>query len=288
MMKHFILPIAGIFLIGAASFQTTQKVEIAKYKLSQHKHANGAPSGKTGAPGELTCTECHSGTAQSGSGINVFTVLNSSFAQVTTYVPGQTYNVALLFNNSNTKGFEAIALSSTNTMAGSFSAGANTQIVGTGNQYATHTSTSNTGATTIWSWSWTAPATDVGDITFYVATNKANGSADPSGDVIYLSQHIIGSTAGIKETENASANFSAGYSVETNALTLGFNSLTAENTFLNLVDLNGKSVFTYDMGNAQIGANKQQVVLPSGLKAGYYIVNFFVGNKAMSAKIVKQ
>jgi hypothetical protein len=55
-----------------------------------------------------------------------------------------------------------------------------------------------------------------------------------------------------------------------------------------LVDLNGRSVFTYDMGNAQIGENKEKIVLPNDLKNGIYVVNMFVNNNAMSQKIMIQ
>jgi hypothetical protein len=67
-----------------------------------------------------------------------------------------------------------------------------------------------------------------------------------------------------------------------------FNSLSVGNMFFNLVDINGRSVFTYNMGESVIGENSESIVLPSELKSGVYIVNFFVGNKAMSAKIMIQ
>jgi hypothetical protein len=47
-------------------------------------------------------------------------------------------------------------------------------------------------------------------------------------------------------------------------------------------------VITYNLGNAQIGENKEKVVLPEDLKNGIYVVNFFVNNKAMSTKIMIQ
>ena len=69
---------------------------------------------------------------------------------------------------------------------------------------------------------------------------------------------------------------------------MDFNSLVAGETYFNLVDLNGRSVFTYNMGNAQVGKNNQKIVLPNDLKNGMYIVNMFVNNNAMSQKIMIQ
>jgi hypothetical protein len=137
-------------------------------------------------------------------------------------------------------------------------------------------------------WTWTAPATNVGDVTFYVATNKANNNTTASGDAIYLSQHMVGSTAGIGENESAKSNFVVGYNSETNAVKIDFTSLTAGEMFFNLVDMNGRSVFTYELGNAQIGKNTTSVKLPNDLKNGIYFVNVFINNTPMSAKIQVQ
>ena len=58
--------------------------------------------------------------------------------------------------------------------------------------------------------------------------------------------------------------------------------------FVNLIDMNGKSVFSSDLGNSIAGKNKEAIVLPNDLKNGIYMVNFFIGNKAMTAKIMIQ
>ena len=289
--NYFIFSVAALAL-GFISFQGTGNVEIEKYLVkNQHKNANGAPSAKTGAPGENNCTQCHSGTSQSGTSENTF-VLLSGLTPVTSYTPGATYNVSLSMASAPAKkGFQATALSSSNTMAGTFTGqvvgGTNVSTSG-GRQYANHTSASNTSSNTNWIWTWTAPATNVGDVTFYVATNKANNNTTASGDAIYLSQHIVGSTASIDENESVKSNFVAGYNAETNAVKIDFTSLTAGEMFFNLVDMNGRSVFTYEMGNAQIGKNATSIKLPNDLKNGIYFVNVFINNTPMSAKIQVQ
>lgn len=290
MKKIYILPLAASVLIGALSFQKSGNYKVEKYfaKNGHKLNSAGAAGGKTGAPGEVNCTSCHSGTALDGISENVLMVLDGA-TPVNSYVPGTTYTVALsMSSNPAKKGFQATALDGTNSMAGTFVASANTNVIGTTRKYANHKSTSNTSTTMAWGWSWTAPATNVGDVTFYVATNKANDNGFDTGDAIYLSQHVLTSTLGIEEQANEDANFSAGYSATNNSLSLNFTTLSAGEMNVNIMDMNGRSVFTYNLGNAQIGENKEKVVLPEDLKNGVYVVNFFVNNNAMSAKIMIQ
>jgi hypothetical protein len=288
--NYFFVGIIALGL-GALSMKDSAKIEIAKFNAKAHKNANGAPTGKTGAPGEQTCTQCHSGTAQSGATENQFVVLDG-FNPVTNYVPGQTYNVTLAMASTPAKkGFQAIALDGTNAMAGSFTgqtAGGTTISTAGTKQYANHNSSSNTNANMVWIWSWTAPATNVGNVTFYVATNKANDNGTSTGDVVYISQHVLGSTASVADNESIDQRFTAGYSAETNTVIMDFNSLTSGDMTLNLVDINGRSVFFTELGKAKIGSNKESVKLPSDLKNGIYFVNFFVNNNPMSAKILIQ
>jgi len=69
---------------------------------------------------------------------------------------------------------------------------------------------------------------------------------------------------------------------------VNFNSLTTGKMFFNLVDLNGKSVYTYSMDDASIGENNLNVVLPKSIDKGIYVVNFFVHNDVMTYKVMVQ
>lgn len=292
MKKTYVLILTATVVIGALSFQKSGNFEIEKYSAKNgHKNANGAPSGNTGAPGEANCTSCHAGTVQSGLTENGFILLNSSFNPVTSYVPGETYTAVLsMTSNPAKKGFQSIALNASNAMAGNFTGVAgNTAITTSGTKkYANHTSASNTSTTTTWGWTWIAPTIDATNVTFYVATNGANNNNTNSGDVIYLSQHMITSTAGLNEETQEQSNFSAGFSAANNSIAIDFTTLSSGEMNLNLVDMNGRSVFTYNLGNAIVGENNQMVALPSDIKNGIYVVNFFVNNKAMTAKIMIQ
>ena len=287
-MKKLILPISLlVFGLGALSFKSKQ---LEGFQAAP-TDANGPAGGKTGAPGEQNCTSCHSGATQNGSTENQLIINNDIGFGITQYTPGATYTVNLsMASNPAKKGFQVTALNGANEMAGNFVAGANTQIKtatisGGQRKYATHKSSSNTSATQVWNWTWEAPATEQGAITFYVATNKANNNNNDNGDVIYLSQHVfLNDDASIDEPVKEN-NFTAGYSPEKDAILVSFSSLSIVPTSLNLVDLQGKSVYAKKLGATQAGKNQEWISLPQHLPNGMYVVHFFVGNNAYSAPI---
>lgn len=290
MNKNYILGSLAVAAIGLFAFKSTNNGKVEVYTNKVHMFSSGGQSGLTGAPGEANCTQCHTGTVQDGSVENQVTVVDAALSPVTTYIPGATYTVSVqLTSNPNKKGFSATILDLTDTKAGAMvgSGIGGTQDFAVGaREYVSHTSVSNTGA--IWAWSWTAPATDVGDIIIYVASNVTNDDGATSGDIIYTSQTVLGSTASVSTLNAQEYSFNAGYSIESNSVSIDFNSLNSGNMFFNLVDMNGKSVFSYEMGNASIGENKELIALPDYIENGMYVVNYFVGNRSMSAKIMVQ
>ena len=151
----------------------------------------GADPYYSGAPGDGTCISCHGTTLNSGGGS-----VKVSFANGTTYVPGQRQLVTISIADPSAKrwGFEASPrlASATSTGAGTVAtADSNTRIALTRGtlQWITHTQAGTRLGTTsgvTFQFNWTAPSTDVGDVTFYVAANAANGnSLADSGDHIY-------------------------------------------------------------------------------------------------------
>lgn len=290
-MKKIILPIA-LFTIsfGIYSFRTQEANGFQAAPLN----ANGPSGGYSGAPGEQNCTSCHDGATQDGSTENQLLVNNDIGFGITQYTPGATYAVNLsMVSNPAKKGFQVTALNGANAMAGNFVAGTNTQlktatISGGQRKYATHKNTSNTAATQVWSWTWVAPATSEGAVTFYVATNKANNNNNDNGDLIYLSQHVfLSDDASLNETTKEN-DFNVGYSSEKDAVLISYATLSILPTSLNLVNLEGKSVFSKKLGATAVGSNQEWVSLPSHLPNGFYIVHFFAGNKAYSAPISLQ
>ena len=281
-------------LLLSSAFLTTA-IFLSSYSESSfdttvyHKsplNAGGSPAGKTGAPGEGNCTGCHAGSTLDGTSENVLIVTTGGNV-VTDYIPGATHQVSLtLSSNPSKKGFQAIVLDSNNDMMGDFNAGNGTSISSQGSKkYVNHTSSSNTNATTTWTWDWIAPSTATGPAKFYVAANSANGNGNTSGDAIYLSQHSLGAPFGEIEEHQLISNFTVNYSSINRMLNLSFGSIKTGKLFMNIVDLNGKSVYSSNVGHSNIGQNEFKVSIDKDFKSGIYVVNMFIDNIPSSKKI---
>lgn len=153
----------------------------------------------TGAPGDQTCARsgCHVGTAVNGGGGSV--KLSSSSG--TTYNPGQAQTITIAITDSKAKvyGFQMTARLDSNAtkgQAGNFTAGTQ-QIVICDNgtlkgangcpssapvQFIEHSRPFTSNTITV---NWTAPSSNVGTVTLYVAANAADGNGNESGDHIY-------------------------------------------------------------------------------------------------------
>ncbi|MFM7661102.1 MAG: choice-of-anchor V domain-containing protein, partial [Bacteroidota bacterium] len=202
---------------------------------------------------------------------------------------GQQYTVALQMTSDPVKkGFQATALTSTTAMAGTFTGqSGNTNINGTIKKYANHTSTSNTSTTApIWTWTWTAPQAGTGNVTFYVASNKANNNGNPSGDQIYLSQHIFSEASSAEIEEHSPESVSISFNENSNSIIANFVSLSESSTSLKLIDISGKITFNAILGVSEIGKNTKEIQLNKTLKSGTYIVTLEIGRKVYNKKIV--
>lgn len=154
--------------------------------LLLYANSNGSAGGFTGSPGDSnqTCTSCHTGTPVNQSGWITSTIPAQG------YTPGQTYQITVSGTHTGVVrfGFELTAENSSGQKVGSFTIteSTRTKLVNQ-NKAVTHlfTGTTPSGNSNSWNVNWTAPATDIGQITFYAALNAANGNGDPSGDVIY-------------------------------------------------------------------------------------------------------
>lgn len=248
-------------------------------------NAGGASPGKTGAPGEANCTQCHAGSVQDGTAENLL-VISQGGNPVSSYTPGQQYNVNLsMMSNPVKRGFQATVLNSSNVMAGSFTGIAgNTSINGSSKKYANHTSTSNTSsAAPSWNWTWTAPAAGTGDVTFYVATNKTNNNGNDNGDIIYLSQWVLpeASNAGIPELPSGEMNIMA---------------IQQDRIILNSIEGISRiyGVCIYDGTGKRISFNPEikdedgffSIVRPAKMTQGIFFVTWQINQKIYAKKVL--
>ena len=148
--------------------------------------SSGAPAGRTGAPGDLTCADagCHvSNPVNTGDGSAIIT-------GPSTYTPGTTVDLVVKATKPGALrfGFQITARDANGMMAGAWEITEGTQFAdfGLATAYLTHTSFAPRATDTYqWSIKWTPPATSVGDVTFYAAVNAANGDDTNFDDFIY-------------------------------------------------------------------------------------------------------
>lgn len=151
--------------------------------------STGPPGARTGGFGEPTCTECHTGTVNSGPGRVTISVAG-------TYASGETIPITVTVSDPNQRrwGFELSARTQPGgQQAGTLLVGSDgfTQIITErGIQYIEHTLAGTRGGTAgpvSFEFQWRAPDVSAGPIVFHVAANAANNNFSTSGDRIYTS-----------------------------------------------------------------------------------------------------
>lgn len=191
---------------------------VLSLSVTLFSNSNGPQAAVAGSPieGGNNCTQCHSGTANSGSG-------NLEISGIDVYAPGETYTISINVNDETSSkfGFQAIAVDANDNAIGTIAAGTGSKrITSGGNDYATQNRPSADGTFTF---EWTAPSSDVGEVTFYAAGNATNGNNSVSGDNVYTSTLKASATqVGIEKhltfTEVANVSFPADGEIQINAL----------------------------------------------------------------------
>ena len=182
----------AVIALAAAS------LPIVLYALS-----SGPDPRYTDAPGDFgNCTACHGGTANTKGGS-----VTATFSSGTTYAPGGgpvTITVDVTDSQNATHGFQMtarLASNPANGQAGRFTQGTGTFVLCENNvprsgscpvgfplEFIEH-SQPQTGT---WTFTWTPPATNVGNVVFYLAGNAVNGNGDDDpGDHVYTNLYTL-------------------------------------------------------------------------------------------------
>ncbi|MFN5325133.1 MAG: choice-of-anchor V domain-containing protein [Bacteroidota bacterium] len=169
-------------------------------------------AGKTGSPGEQTCTGCHTGNPLNASGGSV--VISAPALANGQYFPGATYPISVTVSRNGAAifgfGFEALRSTGANAGTLSITNPSQTQLKSVtiaGNSRTNVVHQLNAGATSAgtktFSFNWTAPASGTGTVTFYAAGNATNGGGTTAGDFVYTtSLTLTESATGINENND--------------------------------------------------------------------------------------
>ena len=148
----------------------------------------------SGAPGEVNCAGCHSGSINSGPGSINYLIGNGT----SSYSPSELYTILFSMeeDNVNQFGFQTVALkASNNTNVGTFSLTDTdeTRLIeddhnGSDRIYVGHTicgADTDTIGEKQWNFQWQAPSQDIGSIQFYLSAIATNHNHSTSGDDTY-------------------------------------------------------------------------------------------------------
>jgi hypothetical protein len=236
------------------------------------------PTGKTGAPGEGNCTDCHSGSTMSGDGVVFFTVGGGPG-----YMPGSTYPITVSTISGTKNGFELTILDGDENFQGSFTAGDNSSLAtGGGVDYIRHSASDGVLS---WTFDWTAPDADAGELTAYYCVNISNDNGSSSGDEIFLGNTSIPMfNVGVEENELDRA-YAVFYNSQTSELNLNYSLLKEAKVLLNIQDLSGKLIQYYDFGYQGSGDYSEKLTLTNVDAQGIYLISLFINNQVFNRKI---
>lgn len=262
---------------GVLSFKTNFTNPLPSYHAAvEVPNSSNPPLGKTGAPGEGSCVDCHSGTTLPASGVVTFTYSGTN----NLYIPGQSYDITIGKSGSTKTGFQMTALDGSDAAAGDFTAGTNSSIGSTGGRNYIRQS-SSFGVDT-WTFQWNAPSASAGDVTFYYALNEADGIGGNNGDQIYLGSNTISedvsSIVHVKE-------FDVDMKLQNNNLLSSFYLKEEANIYFSSQDISGKQLDYHNFGTMNGGVQSLSIPLDAKYSSGVYLFTIFVDNQPYTTKI---
>lgn len=264
--------------------------------FTSEKMSDNGKAGYTGSPGEQTCTNCHNDfTLNSGGGsvaIGAPTMTNWE------YTPGTTYNMSVTVARSanNLFGLAVEALDGTNDNAGTLNItdAVSTQIKsrtvsGISRRNVVHQL--NGGATAgskEFDFSWTAPATNIGPVTFYFSGLAADGQADEGGDYVYAGSQVANpNTSAINEV-NGTGVASVYPNPASSFINVTYTAKQSGLVTMNLFSLNGQLVQKQIASGTQPGLHTEVISNLNELPLGVYLLQTIVDGSAKIQKVIIQ
>ena len=153
--------------------------------------ATAGNRGNTGAPGENTCGQCHSGTAFGSVTVSIQIFELGTTTPINAYTPGAAYDMRVTVNQGlglpAGYGFQMTALRAANNapLAGYSNLATNVkQITLNSGPQAGRTYVEHNGVTTNnqFNFRWTAPTANTGTVNFTASGNAVNGNGGSNGD----------------------------------------------------------------------------------------------------------
>lgn len=277
-----LLTAIGIFALGTSEIIFTE---------GGHGDGSRFPtgiSGKTGANGGPTCTQCHGGNVNTGGGYIYIKTDIPNFK----YQLGKEYNITVTIEDSNAVkyGLDFTAIKSGDTSkVGTLAPLFGTTRLLKGEITHIEPSTSKT-----FNFIWTAPttATSVGpanNVTFYVAGLAANGNGHNTGDLVYATNRVVSldpSQSNVKETHAAINNLSVYPNPATSFINVSYTLDKSKLVVIKLMALNGQLIADLLLEKQDAGLQSKVFQLPENVSAGLYLINIQAEGVEVYNKIV--
>ncbi len=264
------------YLLLSASAASVAVLGFTFYDNNVQAFSSGAPVGKTGAPGENNCTQCHTGSPSTNN-----TIITHDLQTGDLYTPGNTYSITITNGaNGQENGFQITAKDAAGNTAGEFMANTDVQIQDNG-QYATHKGSST--SLNAWTVDWVAPAEGTGEVTFYAATNAGNGNGTTAGDQVTLGSTTVQEAAlvGTPDLLNK-PNIQVYPNPLSSTEQITIKTPLEGNAHLSLYDVKGQRI--YDTQHIMLEG--QSVQLPLNLSSGIYFLKGTIADQVFSQRIV--
>lgn len=248
--------------------------------------SSGGITGRTGSPGETTCSACHGG----GSGTTSVSISGSPAFTANQYVPGQTYTVNVTVSNSSFSkfGFNAEILNPSNTNAGNITSGlAGVQVVNTTRKNVTQTTPKTGTASATFQFVWVAPLS--GTATIYAAGNAVDGTGGTGADTPGNSNLVLKDNSGVGINEAVASGIS-GLNVYPNPVRsefkISYNLIESGKIKAALYDLQGKEIIEFANEDQTNGTNTLNAQLPPDLTKGVYFVKLSIEGKQQVQRLI--
>lgn len=253
-------------------------------------------AGRTGSPGETTCVSCHDNYALNSGGGAI--TLGSTNMNAWEYVPGTNYHMVCTVARTGNSlfGLGLEALTSTNNNAGNLviTNSASTQIKtatvgGVSRRNVVHTLNGGVGTgSKAFAFDWTAPATDIGNVTFYYAGVAANGDGDEAvGDYVYNGSQVVTPAAANSVEEFAGPGQLSVFPVPAaDHFTMAYTLSTGASVQASLHDMQGRLVRELLAGPRSAGRHVEMISGLSDLGPGTYILRTAFGADVRTQRIM--
>jgi hypothetical protein len=238
------------------------------------KRSTGSPGGYTNSPGDgKTCTNCH------GSAVAVTGWVTSN-VPASGYVPGTVYQITVTATSAGTnKGFECSPQTPAGALVGTVAAGTGMKLTNS-NKAVTHNAVVSSNPA-VWTFNWTAPATGVGNVTFYSAICIGE-------NYIRTTTLVIPQASGIGIEEKNLVNYNLYPNPVVDKINIAYSLNKSDKVTVDLYSLDGRFISTLTSGLQASGNHLMDFDLPAGTSKGVYLLQVTAGGEKKQSRVVVQ